>query len=498
MRVLVALGLLALGCRAEPDVPRLTISKETTLITEPLRDDGTPDYALWFNRKYGAGVTPENNAALPLLGAKLLRQSSDALAALGIDPAHPPESLEIVESPDQQAFLRQRRRAVTSRWRDEEAPLVAAWLEANARPHARVAEVVRSRTRYWLPMSKDFGPDTEAPSVLRLRELSELCWAAALRSGRGHEAAHRELATGFALAALLDQGSTVIERLLAVAMQGSGAEVAVVLANPPAGRAAARSLLDEMERLPASPPFREALENERLQTLAGYVDLYRSAARSKEAWAARSNEFASSANTVAAGLGSDGKSSWQHVPAWAIDWDELLRFAARCRMDAACADELNAAHSDLSQPVFAGLLAAARREPAARRRIARALYTDTPPFDYAPRFEDHFLRPWNESQALLRVARAAAAAALRRVEDGRYPRDAAALGAGLLAPHAGYVFAYSAVADGKGFTFSAVPEKPMQTGVRGFCGDSSGRFSQTRDGTSPAVGGGLCAPTPER
>jgi hypothetical protein len=54
------------------------------------------------------------------------------------------------------------------------------------------------------------------------------------------------------------------------------------------------------------------------------------------------------------------------------------------------------------------------------------------------------------------------------------------------------------VADGKGFTFSAVPEKPMQTGVRGFCGDSSGRFSQTRDGTSPAVGGGLCAPTPER
>ncbi len=44
-----------------------TISKETTAITEPLHPDGTPDYLAALNEKYGKGVTPDNNALIPLL-----------------------------------------------------------------------------------------------------------------------------------------------------------------------------------------------------------------------------------------------------------------------------------------------------------------------------------------------------------------------------------------------------------------------------------------------
>ena len=50
--------------RAMPRV-LVTISKETTYITEPLRVDGYPDYIAALNRRTGEGVTPDNNAAVP-------------------------------------------------------------------------------------------------------------------------------------------------------------------------------------------------------------------------------------------------------------------------------------------------------------------------------------------------------------------------------------------------------------------------------------------------
>ena len=42
----------------------VTISKETTYITEPLRKDGYPDYVAVLNRRCSEGVTPENNSAV--------------------------------------------------------------------------------------------------------------------------------------------------------------------------------------------------------------------------------------------------------------------------------------------------------------------------------------------------------------------------------------------------------------------------------------------------
>jgi hypothetical protein len=51
---------------AEP----IVVSEETTILTGPLRPDGTVDYPAALNAKYGKGVTPENNLAVGL--AKVL------------------------------------------------------------------------------------------------------------------------------------------------------------------------------------------------------------------------------------------------------------------------------------------------------------------------------------------------------------------------------------------------------------------------------------------
>lgn len=45
----------------------------------------------------------------------------------------------------------------------------------------------------------------------------------------------------------------------------------------------------------------------------------------------------------------------------------------------------------------------------------------------------------------------------------------------------------------KTFAYTAVPIVPGETGVRGFCGDHTGRICVTTDGSDPPVTGGSCA-----
>ena len=66
--MIAASGVVLAGAPApQSEKPRFTISEETTDITGPLLPDGLPDYLGVFNAEHGKGVTPENNALLPLL-----------------------------------------------------------------------------------------------------------------------------------------------------------------------------------------------------------------------------------------------------------------------------------------------------------------------------------------------------------------------------------------------------------------------------------------------
>ena len=55
-------------CHAEEKPLKVTVSKETTFITKPLKADGYPDYIEALNATLGAGATVENN-----MGAEVFR-----------------------------------------------------------------------------------------------------------------------------------------------------------------------------------------------------------------------------------------------------------------------------------------------------------------------------------------------------------------------------------------------------------------------------------------
>jgi hypothetical protein len=487
-------------------VPPVTLSKETTYITEPLRDDGTPDYALWLNRKHGAGVTPANNAAIPLMGSQLAGDPRDVLDAIGIDPAKPPAPLGLMPpTSDDEVFAKQRQRALRAPWTDADAPLVAQWLEANRTPLERLEEIVRSRPRYFVPLARDLAMDTATHTLLSHRTATEALRARALRSARlgASDAAIRDCGTALRLGGLLDQGISLVEHLVASAVLESAAEAAIALANPPAGRASAAALSLELKRLPGRPSYETVLEQVLISELAGYLDLYRAARRSPAAWEARVAAVAKVMREMALGLGADSwRWSWERVPRWAVDWDELLRTVIRCNFNPACDPEQTVAHADLSRPVLLRLVALGAVDPSARRRLARALLTDRVLWHVdEPGFGEGLRRTWRGSEALLRVARVAAAAAARHTRDGRYPDRAAALSDALdfdpEAPRDGYVFRYTATAGGTLFSYTAEPATWSSFG-RVMCADSSGRLAQNHNGMPIAIVDGLCdkaAPT---
>ncbi len=63
-----------------------TISKETTVATQPLMPDGTVDYVAALNERYGKGATPENNGFvvwLKVVGTEKLPAKAEVLKMCG-------------------------------------------------------------------------------------------------------------------------------------------------------------------------------------------------------------------------------------------------------------------------------------------------------------------------------------------------------------------------------------------------------------------------------
>ena len=463
----------------DPPVGRLAVSRATTWITEPLRADGTPDYAAWLTRRYAAGVTAENNAAPVLMEIRMIGEVRHA----------PP------------AFAEQHRRALLGPWDEADAPLIADWLRVNGPSLERAEQVVRSRPRFWIAPPGDMGMDEGIPSRLGFRVIAEAFRARTLRraAAEGEGGARRDLLLGLRFAALVDQGPWIIDRIVGAAVRGIAAEPVVALANPPpARRAAAAALLAGLRGIPPSAPLDDVLDvSERLQFLAGYLDLYRAARRSPQAWPERVSTLLASFEPFYAILGQKPRPpNLGRIPAWAIDWNELLRRVNECWLKPDCDAGYAAAAQDLESPAFDRLLDQARTEPGARRRIARAFLTlQTPASLGRARVS------WNEQVAVARTGLVSAAAALWHVDHGRDPESAAALASGPAsagfdpaADHVGYAFRYAVASDGRRFAYTSTPLQPDETGVRRFCADSSGRLASTTDGAVSMIVDGLCAP----
>ena len=161
--------------KPEPNHVLVTISKETSAITKPLRKDGYPDYVAALNEIYGKDITPENNAVVlfwkalgpamiePQYRADYFRLLETPIPAdkgnyfVGLDeffrqhnPANEPGNASRLTTElskiDDQLELACRRP-----WSSKEFPVLAAWLAANTHALDLVVEASH-RPRYFDPL----------------------------------------------------------------------------------------------------------------------------------------------------------------------------------------------------------------------------------------------------------------------------------------------------------------------------------------------------------
>lgn len=278
----------------------ITISKETTRLTEPLTDDGFVDYLAAINAKESEGVTVENNAAVSLLrafGPGEIRESwrDEYFKALGLNAL--PEQGEYVEQigkfaermfappiqglPDavrfderfnkkRDALFEQQGQAMSKPWKWSELPRIAEWLKANEKPLEHIVEASR-RSRYYTPYLSPGDDDDHYPLLISVllptaqesRTAARLLTARAmLHLGEGRvEEAQKDVLACHRLGRLVGSGPTLIEGLVGIALDAMAAKCDYEIAEHGNLTAAqAEAFRKEIAELPPLPDMAEKMD----------------------------------------------------------------------------------------------------------------------------------------------------------------------------------------------------------------------------------------------
>ncbi|MCD4728573.1 MAG: hypothetical protein K8R46_12980 [Pirellulales bacterium] len=284
------------ACTTEPSAeekpaksrPAITISKETTFITEPLDADGYPDYVAAMNRHCSRGVTPENNAAVlfwKAVGPAEIEpeRREKYFEMLGIAPL--PEKGDYFRPSHKQVELHKSAKKNTDTepkgyyidplyeqlddvvrrpWSSEEFPVWAEWLKINERPMALLTEASKRPRRYDPCFLHKGGIVIDVPmQSMQYRDVVRAFAARAmLRTHEGKAAeAWEDLLTCHRLARLVGQGPAMIESLVAITvnrMAEKGDRALIEHAKLPASRTAA--MQRELDSLPPLLDFAEVLD----------------------------------------------------------------------------------------------------------------------------------------------------------------------------------------------------------------------------------------------
>ncbi len=218
-----------------------TVSKETTFFTEPLRPDGSVDYAEAINERISKGVTPENNAAVLIWRAAgpseipvairaryFARMGIEAPIEQGVYLCDLFSYLEKRKSPlaseQRDEAIGQYNTAISRPWTRDEFPLIAQWLAANEEPLALIVEASK-RPRRFDPLISDSGDDSTLvaallPSVAIYRNAARLlCVRAMLKTKENNVAgAWDDVMACYRLSRLIGQGNTLVESLVATSI----------------------------------------------------------------------------------------------------------------------------------------------------------------------------------------------------------------------------------------------------------------------------------------
>ncbi len=259
------LMLVALECSANvvigaespeeaPKRPALpyTVSKETTFVTEPLRPDGSVDYAEAINQRMSKGVTPENNAAVLIWRAAGPKEIPAGLRAryfarIGIEPPSEQGNYLI----DLDHYLENRKPPITEKqrekvwdqldiaasrpWSRDEFPLIAQWLAANEKPLALIIEASK-RPRRFDPLIGDGGDNSTLiaallPSVTIYRTAARLLCVRAMLKAKANDIAGAwdDVMVCYRLSRLIGQSLTLIDSLVEVTIDSMSFAATVAL-----------------------------------------------------------------------------------------------------------------------------------------------------------------------------------------------------------------------------------------------------------------------------
>ncbi|MEN6459049.1 MAG: hypothetical protein ABFC63_08970 [Thermoguttaceae bacterium] len=322
---------------------RVTISKATTYITEPLRPDGYPDYLGALNQQASRGVTPENNSAVlfwkamgPGEIAKPCRERFFKMLGIPVLPetgdyfissermferwmAAKEQAILQLNAKGVNAFPEQFQLIMMRPWTKREFPHWHDWLARNEKPLALLVEASKRPRRYdpLLCSDSDMVIACLLPGPQSSREVARALVARAmLRLGEGRtEDAWADLLACHRLARLVGQGTTLVEMLVAVTIDGMASEADQSLlehAKLTAPQIAA--MRADLAKLPPLPKMVDMIETgERFV----FLDIVTTMAR----------EGPSALSPLLGAARSESmlKSAVDAVGVVAIDWDIVLR-----------------------------------------------------------------------------------------------------------------------------------------------------------------------------
>ncbi len=216
--------------------PAVTLGKDTTRITRPLKPNGLPDYAAAIEEQCSRGVTPENNAAVLVaqaIGPEMFNQSVRAAGfqKLGIElPKGPFPNVSFKDSKEENACMK------VGHLKPSEHKAISAWVEANRKTlDLIVAAGCRSRWYVPIPTISPGEPMKKAmlPNLLPMMGLSRmLSIRAKFAAAEGRmDACRKDLLALERLGALMDQDPSLIARMVGFGLSGMAYECYVTLAT---------------------------------------------------------------------------------------------------------------------------------------------------------------------------------------------------------------------------------------------------------------------------
>jgi hypothetical protein len=243
----------------------ITVSKETTVITEPLAEDGLPDFEAYKLKKGFEGITPENNAAVLLWQVfwpegvdpeyrEPMRKALGLLPEVETAPKLVTPYDETVreavadwlvtyyrktgQSEEPAASLRERvlsgklvddviDQTQHRPWTSDQIPPIAHWLKENQAQLDLIVEASK-RPRLYSPSPNYFDKKQESllnallPLTQDLRHAARaLSTRAMWHVGEGRvDQAWNDILTGYRIGLLLRDDDYIVGRLVSVALQG--------------------------------------------------------------------------------------------------------------------------------------------------------------------------------------------------------------------------------------------------------------------------------------